>query len=101
MRRKAVPQSVRGNILNSRVHGVTPDHGPRKVSRKRPPTMQENIWRRRLAITRFHRGVLLQPVNRTLPERHAALLISLAMTNHEPREQINVRLLQLDELRHA
>src|SRR6185369_14961658 len=101
MSREAVPQRVRRNVFDTDVFSVTLDHGPRKLSRERPSTMQKNIWRRRFSITRFHRRVLLQPVNRTLAERHTSLFVSLAVTHNESRQQIDIVLFQTDELRDA
>src|SRR6185369_6790454 len=101
MSREAVPQGVWRNVFYAHLFSVTFDHCPRDLSRERPPAMQEKIWRRRFSITRFHRSVLLQPVNRTLAERHSSLFVSLAVTHNEPRQQIDIVLFQADELRDA
>ena len=95
MRREAMSQRVRRNVLDARLFRVTLDHGPRKLPRERLPAMQKNVRRRLLPITRFHRRVLLQPVNRALAQRHAPLLVSFAVTHNETREQIDIRLLQI------
>src|SRR6185369_10265398 len=48
MRCKAVSQCVRRNILDADFLRVAFDHGPRKLTRERPATMQKNKRRRRL-----------------------------------------------------
>ena len=40
---EAVTQRVWRNVLESRLFGVPPDHGPCEVSRERPAAMQKNV----------------------------------------------------------
>src|SRR5688572_6711364 len=101
MRGKAMSQRVRRNILDARLFRVSLDHGPRKLPRERPPAIQKNVWRRLFPITRSHRCILLQPVNGTLAQGHAAFLVPFAVTNEEPREEIDIHLLQTNQLRNS
>jgi len=101
MSREAVPQSVRRNILDARFFRMDFDHGPRNLSCERPPAMQENMWRSLFPILRFHRSVLLQPVNRALAKRHTSFLVSFSVTHNETCKQIDVSLFQTDQLRNA
>ena len=78
VRGEAMSQRVRRAIFDARLFRVSLDHGPRKLSRERPSSIQKNVRRRPVPITRFHRRVLLQPVNRALAQRHAPFLVSLA-----------------------
>src|SRR6185369_13521239 len=98
MRGEAVPQRVWRNIFNAYFFRVSLDHGPRNLSCERPAPIQKNKRGTSLAVTSLHRRILLQPVNRALPERHAPFLVSFAVTHNETRHQIHVRLFQSDEL---
>ena len=101
MRGKAVSQRVRRHILDSRGFRMSLDHGPCELPRERPPAMREDIRQRLLSVSGFDRRILLQPVNRAFPKRHATLFVSLSMTHDQARKQVNVRLFQRDELRNA
>src|SRR5512132_148167 len=99
VRRKAVTQRMRRNIFNPCLLSVMLNDGPGEVARERLPTIQKNIRRRRLSITRLHRRILLQPMNRALAERHSTLFVSFPVTHDETGKEIDVVLLQPDELR--
>ena len=59
MSREAVSQRMWRDVFDAHPFRVTLDHGPRKLAREWPPAMQEHVWRRLLAVTGFHRRVLL------------------------------------------
>src|SRR6185503_810027 len=85
MRGKAVSQRVRRNIIDSNLLRMSLDHGPRELPREWPAAMQKDIRRRLLSVSRFHSRILLQPVNRAFPKRHAPLFVSLSMTHDQAR----------------
>ena len=43
MGREAVSQRVWRNVFDAHLLGVVLDHGPRKLSRKRPPAIQKHV----------------------------------------------------------
>src|ERR1041385_2414820 len=61
VRRKAMAQRVRRNILDAGFLCVLLDHGPRDLSRERTAAIQKHKRRSRFAITSFHRRILMQP----------------------------------------
>src|SRR5882672_5030147 len=91
---KAVTQRVWRNILQPDLFGVSLDHGPRKLARKRLAMMQKKIGIGRLPETSFYRHVFLQPVDRTLPNRNATLFAALAVTINHAGVKIDFRLFQ-------
>src|SRR5215813_11560085 len=94
VRREAVSQGVRRNVFDARFFRVLLDHGPGDLSCERPAAMQKNKRRSRFAVSGFDCRILLQPMNRTLAERHTALLVPFAVTDDETCEEIDVYLLQ-------
>src|SRR5215213_337036 len=99
--REAVTQRVWRNVFNPCLFGVTLDHGPRELPRKRLTAIQKNIWRRRLSIARLYCRVLLQPMNRAFAERHATFFVPFAVTHDKPGKQVNVLMLQRHQLRNS
>src|SRR5713226_6014805 len=90
MRPKAVSQRMWRNIGHAGMRGVGLDDCPSRLPGHRSTSMQKQLGLSFIAELLADRGVSLQPVDRTFPDRNAPLFAAFAMTGNQGRIDVDV-----------
>src|SRR6266404_8406315 len=92
MRAKAVTQRMRRDIRDAGMRGVRLDYCPGSLPRHRSTPVQKQLRLSFIAELLADRGVPLQPVDRTFPDRNAPLFAAFAMTGNQGRIDVDVEI---------